>query len=485
MWALLAQPGETPRDNLDPHGPRRVQNGLRPDGAGRGGTNRDEVRLYSDPYLHSDDHTCGNATMAKVTPLLWKHKANADGHFPIWIRVADRHRTLYYSTGEYVAARHWNEGARRVRKGHPVADELNALVQDKLAVAQAERVRLKRAGESVTAGAIKAALVGAGPGGASGDLLAYADRHVEGLRVRGQIREHRRQRAVFKKLRAYAGRSLPFERVTPAFLRDYETHLLGLGNKPSTVNSNFRVVRTVFYAAIREGAFPQERNPFFRFKLVKKNAPDRPKLTAEQVRALEDVDLGGRGPGAPLAARVRDYFLFSYYAAGVRFTDVALMRRSNVREVETAGGGPEVVVSYVMGKTGKPAVVRMDPAGAPLVRAYLARGADGPDPYLFPILEGYDVSTPEGLVNASGSQNVVVNKYLKRVARAAEDQLGVAMPANLSFHAARHAWADLARRSGRDLYEISRAMKHSGLAVTEHYFASGEGDVVDAEIGAG
>ena len=38
--------------------------------------------------------------MAKVTPLLWKRKRNADGHFPIWLRVADRHRMFYHSPGE-------------------------------------------------------------------------------------------------------------------------------------------------------------------------------------------------------------------------------------------------------------------------------------------------------------------------------------------------------------------------------------------------
>ena len=73
--------------------------------------------------------------MAKVTPILWKHKANADGHHPIWIRVADRHRTLYHSLGEYIALKHWNPNSHRVRKSHPVYEDLNALIQDRLAVA--------------------------------------------------------------------------------------------------------------------------------------------------------------------------------------------------------------------------------------------------------------------------------------------------------------------------------------------------------------
>lgn len=56
------------------------------------------------------------------------------------------------------------------------------------------------------------------------------------------------------------------------------------------------------------------------------------------------------------------------------------------------------------------------------------------------------------------------------------------MPAKLTFHAACHAWAYLARRSGRDVYDIIKGMRHSGPAMTENYFASGEGKVIDAQI---
>ena len=134
-----------------------------------------------------------------------------------------------------------------------------------------------------------------------------------------------------------------------------------------------------------------------------------------------------------------------------------------------------------MGKTGKSTTVRADPKAVELVRLYLERTLADEDPYLFPMMDRYDVSTPEGLVKASNSQNVVVNKYLKKVAEAIEEQFVIRMP-KLTFHGARHAWADLARRSGRDLHEIRNALRHSGLAVTEQYFANGEGEVVDGAI---
>ena len=76
---------------------------------------------------------------------------------------------------------------------------------------------------------------------------------------------------------------------------------------------------------------------------------------------------------------------------------------------------------------------------------------------------------------------MLVNKHLKAVAKRVE-AAGTPMPAKLTFHIARHSWADLARKSGRDVYEISRALAHSGLGITERYLAKGGGDVVDGEL---
>jgi hypothetical protein len=117
---------------------------------------------------------------------------------------------------------------------------------------------------------------------------------------------------------------------------------------------------------------------------------------------------------------------------------------------ELGGRGPsarssaEALVSYTMGKAGKRITVRLGTAGADLVRS--DGTPKGPGDFLSPILDGYDLSTPERFVNASGSPNVVVNKYLKVVAREVE-AAGTAMPARLTFQIARHTWADLARKS--------------------------------------
>ncbi|MEO0556674.1 MAG: site-specific integrase [Bacteroidota bacterium] len=417
--------------------------------------------------------------MAKVTPVLWKHDPNPLGHLPIWLRFSDSRRTLYQSLGVYIHPRFWNDRKREVRKGHPNVDLINALVQKRLAQVEAERIRLLTEDEPITAAALKAVLR---PSEAPGDYFAFADRSIDDLKRRGQVREHRREKAVLKKFREFTSEPLPFDRLTPRLLREYETHLIEHHqNKATTIAANFRVLKTLYNRAIREGLAAQESSPFFQFKPRKAKRGERPKLTLEQIQALESLELGEGGPGGSLLRRVRDLFLFSFYGAGIRFGDVAEMRRGNVDMPED---GSPARLSYTMSKTGKRQALLLLPQAVEIARPYLDH-PDGkpkaPEAFLFPVLDGYDLSTESQRVNAIGSQNALANKYLKELARRAGEGK-TKMPEKLTFHLARHSFADLARKAGINLYDVSKLLGHSGMNVTEHYLATLDPESMDRSL---
>ena len=60
-------------------------------------------------------------------------------------------------------------------------------------------------------------------------------------------------------------------------------------------------------------------------------------------------------------------------------------------------------------------------------------------------------------------QNRRYNKALQRVAERA------AIDSHISFHVAKHSFANIAQRKGWDVAEISQALGHSSLRVTEQY----------------
>lgn len=394
--------------------------------------------------------------MAKITPVLWKHKENGDGHCPIYLRIYSEGKTRYKSLSVYIHPRHWNDRTRRVRKSHRRFAQINALIADKLSDAEGAVVESRREGRAPAAKELKEALQderhSTEETSETLDFFSYARQVRERFRERDQIHSVIKHKAVANKLKSFTGESLPFEDITPQFLRDWETHLIKHhGNAQSTAASNLRAVRSVLYKAIRDGHMEQSANPFFQFKVNRGNGPDRDKLSKAQVQKIEKLTL----EEGSLIWHVRNYFLFSLYGAGIRFSDVAQMKESNVVDDRLV---------YRMQKTGKERSVKLLPQALSIVDHYLNGGSGKDSDLLFPILEGADLSTEEKRVYAVANQNALVNKYLKKIASQAKLK-GV----SLSFHVARHSFATIALRAGWGVAEISQALGHSSLKVTEQY----------------
>ena len=394
--------------------------------------------------------------MAKITPVLWKHKTNADGHAPIYLRIYAGGKTKYKSLSVHIHPRHWNERQRRVRKSHRQHGQINTLITEQLATAEGAVLERQREGKALRPRHVKQALSSAeAEAGESDDFFAYAERVARRMERNGQVATARRYQALVRKLRRWhAAPSLPFEEITPELLRGFETYgIEERGNARTTVAKDLSIVRTMLYRAIRDGLAKQEDNPFFHFQ-IQQGRPERDTLSLQQLRALEAVELEEGSP----SWHARSCFLFALYAAGVRFKDVALMERRNVLQ---AGDGWRV--AYSMSKTGQARSVQLLPPALRIVRWYLDRRSDADEPWLFPLLDGHDLSTPEKTHTAVNRENRRNNRLLRQVAERAE------IDAHVSYHVARHSFASIAQRKGWDVAEISQALGHSSLKVTEQY----------------
>ena len=399
--------------------------------------------------------------MPRVKAVLRASKKNAQGTCPVYLRIADGERSVYRALGIRVKPADWNRLEGRVRKSHEHVDDLNAVIADAVAEAEGKAARLRAVGESPTATRLKEALL---PAQRARDLHAFAEAVAADHEARGSFQRAGKVRTVSKKLRAFAGPTLPFDRLTPALLRAFETHLLAK-NAPNTVRANLAALRAVYYRAIREGQAEQAANPFFSFKPVRGTAPQRAKLTLEEVRAIERLELAA----GSLTWRVRAYFLFAFYGAGIRFGDLAHLTHGDVQ----AEGGGHLRLTYRMGKTGALKAVLLLPPARAILEAFPPRPSS---PFLFPILDGYDLSTPRKVRSAVSAQTALANKYLKKVAAAAE------VKCRLSTHVARHSFADIARAGGWDVYAISKALGHANLRVTEHYLRGFDAAALDAKM---
>ena len=402
-------------------------------------------------------------------------RKDKQGKVLIYIRIADAGKTRYLSTGLKVKPRHWNKKKGRVRTNdYSDAKHLNKIIQDKAKSLRDEAYQLKANNQTLNADIIKQR---AKSKDLAGDFIIYATLFAERKR-RVNVQTGRRYDAIVSKLESYTGGNLPFKELTVTWLKDYMDWLATeRGNKANTIHSNMRAIRAILYAAIGEDLYPQERNPFFKLTL-KQPKVSKTKLSSKEIKAFAKEE-----PRTDFQELAKDLFLFSFFVQGMRFRDVAMLRYSNITDSH---------IIYEMNKTGNAQSVEISPPAKAIIAKY--RRVDSiPQDFMFPLIDvdkvlrnlipvddeltvanltfdeaptGKQQEIQKELDRDISSKNAYVNKEIKEVAKEAE------ISKNISFHVARHSYADIGRSKNADLHQLSKSLGHSSLKVTENYLSS-------------
>lgn len=236
---------------------------------------------------------------------------------------------------------------------------------------------------------------------------------------------------------------------------------------PNTIEVQFNILRTLVHRAIEVGIMEASRDPFlvFKYKGVK---TVKEKLDDSEMERIINLEL----EEGSLIWHCKNYFLFSYYCAGIRAADLIQLRWGNV-----TGSGR---LHYQMGKNHKERDLLLVEQAMEILSHYHREDAKATD-YIFPLLSndaeyaGYvtqadkDRMKPElrhKMYQDISSKNALINKYLKKIAEKAE----IAKP--LSMHISRHSFAHIAQEAGAESSAIKNILGHSNLATTERYMGS-------------
>jgi len=401
--------------------------------------------------------------MASITIQCRKDRAESNGYAPVRFRVSHSGKRKFVSLDLDILASKWNEDRQRVTRSHPNAACINARLSEVESVAQTVLSDLQARGEVLTAGRIqqriKAELFETEEEEEEGyrDFISFAWDELEAYRRRGKLTTARHYRTGVRKLLDFlehgTGRDredivLPFDKLTVSLIREFRNYMYDVrGNAANTVGKTLTQIRTLWNSAKKEGHV--DHSPWTQITID--SAPSqKDKLDFEEIEALEEVDL----PDGSREQRALDYFLFAYYAGGMRFSDVATLQRKHL-----SGGR----IQYKMKKTS-------EAAGVPIVDKatdILDRYDDRPKKLkarVFPILDRYDdLNDEEEFQKAIESRNVRVNAWLKDV------QSKAGIETHLTFHLARHSAAWKLYREMGDIYKVKRILGHSRVEVTEQY----------------
>lgn len=168
-------------------------------------------------------------------------------------------------------------------------------------------------------------------------------------------------------------------------------------------------------------------------------------------------------PGGSLSF-ARDIFLFSFYAMGMPFVDIAYLKKSQLRNG---------CIYYARHKTGQQIQVALLPAMLEIIMRY----EQGDSVFVFPILsDKVEDSVSSSSVSSSSVSAQQHRQYTARLRQynynlhQLSKMLGLAKP--LSSYVVRHSWASIAYLHHLDISLISKALGHTKSSTTFIYIKS-------------
>lgn len=393
--------------------------------------------------------------------ILRNDKINAAGLAPIYLRITyDRMKSLF-NTGIKVTPKQWNTESKSVKKNHPSSVSLNARLDELNLKAMQIGFNLDRENK-ITAKRIVDNLKGKSP-----ELfIPYANQYSERVKIDGLIRRAKQVKVMISKIEAFTDKKLYFRDIDQTFLDSLKSfQIKEYNNISTTIRKDFAVIKLVFNDAIEKGVI--EVSPFDRYTMPKIQKSKKEALSYEQIQTIEKLELDLNSS----LYHTRNYFLFSFYNAGIRFGDLCQLTWENIQDGR---------LRYQMSKTAKNTTpkwkdIKLNDRSFAILKEYRTTGVE--TDYIFPILDtDKNLKNPVIFDKNKASKNAIANKALKRLAKKA------AIDTKISFHMSRHSFARHANSMGMNVFAISNALAHSDLKTTQVYLKSFDENLLDKEM---
>ncbi|MEE9408285.1 MAG: site-specific integrase [Polaribacter sp.] len=278
-------------------------------------------------------------------------------------------------------------------------------------------------------------------------FLDFYQSIVDEKKSRGEYRTAKTYQHYLDKLRMFST-FIAFSDISPSWGKEYESFLRARKNKTNTVSSNFRALHLVLNNAVKMGII--EKNPLRGFTVHPVNV-EKQSLTLEEIQSVIKLEIH---PRHKAMVKSRDMFLFSFYTAGMRFTDMCKLQWSNI-----IGNDIVYTMNKARNRAGARRTIPLNPRSIEILEKY--KGKD--DCFVFPPLYGYEKSPTEKVEYRIYIQNNNLNRALKIIARECE----INKP--ISMHMGKHTFTDYAVKSDVGLLMISKLLGHTRIATTQHY----------------
>lgn len=426
--------------------------------------------------------------MASISLVLRTNKRKKDGTCPIAIRIIQDRKTRFMFVGQYILESEWDDKNKKVKKAHPNSVRLNHLLAKKLSEANDKLLEAETSDQLISAEKLKQKIIRTHTGTS---FFAAAEERIKHKYAAKVFSVARAERSILyniqefitmtekttktdimqrRKQRISNGRkkdhnfldnlnrlttstSLSFEEINGLFLHDFKLFCsIYLDQKTRTITNQLIFIRTLFNVAISRGAVQEKFYPFAgegeKIKISNGHKIGLTKAEIERIEALSPE------PHSQMW-HTRNVFLFSFYFAGIRISDVLQLQWSDFKDGR---------LYYTMLKNEKAISLKVPDKAAHILMQYQPEQQHASD-FVFPFLKHANLKNAEDLFVKCRNATSLLNKYLARIAKQCD------IDKTLSNHIARHSFGNIAKGS-IDPYVLQKLYRHSDLKTTINYQAN-------------
>jgi len=377
--------------------------------------------------------------------------------YTLLLRITVNRKHTRLKLDHAIAIKHFNpkpKQNRYVRSTHKKHATINQDIDDKIQEAKDAAKALEKEGKLITAESIKQRMIQVD----YSSVIEYTKEQIKRLEQNNQVGSVKKYNTLLKRILEYQkSKELFFAELTHSYLEKFFDYLKSQGNSNTTATKYLETLRTIYNKASVDGYTEGLTSPFMNFK-GKRDLVHKERLTIEEIKAIEQLEL----EEGSLIWHVRNAFLFSFYCAGIRSSDILQIRWRNIVDGRLV---------YQMHKTNKPHSIKLHEKPEKILDQY--HRSEGDD-YIFPFLDtDLDSTDPTYKYNQLNSKTSLLNNYLNRIA------IQAGIDKKISTHTARHSFADIARQKTDNIYNLSKTLGHSSIKITEAYLASFDQKAVD------
>ena len=428
---------------------------------------------------------------ANIKIIRYKSKEQKNGNAPLAIRITKSGDRAYIFLKHLLSEDEWDDKSSIVRKNHPNSRRLNIALSDQFRKAEKIVLDSEENNLDLSASQIKDIVQSGGFSFISFNSLAKE--YLDGKQESKKFNQVAADKGKFKAFRAYLAKEglgtpnkvveknkedsplvdFNVKSITGHLLKNYRNYLESLGQKKTSIYNKLNILRIIYNKAIAKRLIGKDNFPFgkgvgqiqirpgegmqmgmepneldlFEFVSLTKENPDVIIELKKNVTYFKNLDQRIEN-----LVHARNIFMFSYYFAGVRVSDVLKTTWTDFKNGR---------YYYFIGKNSRPTDVPIPEQVLPILEFY-KKDQRSKDDFVFPYLKKSNIDDAKDLHSKTRVANKKINDDLAIVSKIAK------VEKKQSIHNSRHAFGDHAK--GNIAPEILQALyRHQHLSTTINY----------------